>query len=161
MRGCSNARFSDFSYDIGALIRSSSPSGRSADALSTFELLSPTPALMSETGSSRARMLKIGHDRFAQPLLSIVTALIGFSVLLVGSFSRFGVTRQIIVAIILLVIIKALDSTMGGYALRSADLWPLVYVPAVVGFLTGAAILWLSERPGLFAQIFRRNRRLA
>ena len=117
-----NARFSDFSYDIGALIRSSSPSGRSADALSTFELLSPTPALMSETGSSRARMLKIGHDRFAQPLLSIVTALIGFSVLLVGSFSRFGVTRQIIVAIILLVIIKALDSTMGGYALRSAHI---------------------------------------
>ncbi|KPU84630.1 permease [Marinosulfonomonas sp. PRT-SC04] len=159
------ARFSDLSYDIGGLINKRSDNNRAASSLSTFELLSATPALIAETGASRARMLKLGHDRFAQPLLSIVTAMIGFSVLLVGSFSRFGVTRQIIVAIILLVVIKALDSAMGGYAMRNAHLWPLVYVPAAVGLLTSTVILWLSGRPGLIKRLMARlslqNRRPA
>ncbi len=153
--------FSDFSYDIGALISIGKRDGRSIRELSTFELLSPTPALMQETGGTRARMLYEGHERFAQPLLAVVTALIGFSALLVGSFSRFGVTRQIISAIVLLILIKALDSTMIGYASTNENLWALVYVPVVAGMLVAAVLLWLSERPGWIARMFMRNRRAA
>ncbi|WP_456390458.1 LPS export ABC transporter permease LptF [Profundibacter sp.] len=149
--------FSDFSYDIGVLIKVPVQGKRSATELGTFELLSSTPALMDETDQSRAVLLKLAHDRFAQPMLAIVTALIGFSVLLVGSFSRFGVTRQIIAAIILIVLLKALDSTMAGYAIRNDQLWPLVYVPVVVGFALSAGILWLSERPGQLARLFTRT----
>ncbi len=153
--------FSDFSYDIGALISIGNHQGRSIRELSTFELLSPTPALMQETGGTRARMLYEGHERFAQPLLAVVTALIGFSALLVGSFSRFGVTRQIISAIVLLVLIKALDSTMIGYASTNEHLWALVYVPVVAGMAVAAVLLWLSERPGRIARLFMRNRGVA
>ncbi|MCF6315293.1 MAG: LPS export ABC transporter permease LptF [Marinosulfonomonas sp.] len=153
--------FSDFSYDIGALISAGDHKGRAVKELSTFELLSPTPALMQETGGTRARLLYEGHDRFAQPLLSVVTALIGFSALLVGSFSRFGVTRQIISAIVLLILIKALDSMMVGYASANAHLWALVYVPVAAGILVAAVLLWLSERPGRIARLFMRNRGIA
>lgn len=149
--------FSDFSYDIGALIKLSPQDKRSAAELTTFELLSPTPALMEETGQTRAVLLKLGHDRFAQPLLAIVTALIGFSVLLVGSFSRFGVTRQIIAATVLLVLLKALDSTLAGYTIQNDQLWPLVYVPVVVGLSLSAGILWLSGRPGQLTRLFTRS----
>jgi len=149
--------FADFSYDIGALISSSPQNKRSVSELSTLELLFPTPDLVAETGFGRAVLLKLGHDRFAQPMLAIVTALIGFSVLLVGSFSRFGVTRQMLTATILLVLLKALDSTLAGYAIRNEALWPLVYVPVVVGLLLSAGILWTSERPGQFTRILRRS----
>lgn len=150
--------FSEFSYDIGALIHTAITSNRSATELPTSELLFPTAELVRETGVSRAILLKLGHDRFAQPLLSIVTALIGFSVLLVGSFSRFGLSRQILVAIGLLVAIKALDNTLAGYSIANETLWPLVYVPVVVGLILSAGILWLSERPGQLARLVARVR---
>lgn len=153
--------FSDFSYDIGALISIKKHQGRSIRELSTFELLSPTPALVQETGATRARLLYEGHERFAQPLLAVVTAMIGFSALLVGSFSRFGVTRQIISAIVLLILIKALDSMMVGYASTNEHLWALVYVPVVAGMVVAAVLLWLSERPGWIARLFMRNRGVA
>ena len=154
----STTSFSDFSYDIGTLINIKKTNGRSASQLMTTELLFPTPELVSETGASRAVLLKLGHDRFAQPLLSIVTALIGFSVLMVGSFSRFGLTRQILAAIGFLIFIKALDSAMAGYALKNAALWPLIYLPVITGLALSAGILWLSERPGQLTAIFKRDR---
>ena len=149
--------FSDFSYDIGALINIRKHDGRSSRELSTFELLSPTPALMNETGRDRAALIYEGHERFAQPLLSLVTALIGFSALLVGSFSRFGLMRQIISAVVLLVLIKALDSTMIEYARSDVRLWPLAYVPVVAGLGVALVLLWLSERTGQITRMLSRT----
>ena len=151
--------FSDFSYDIGALINSPPSNKRSVSELPTLELLSASPALQNETGFHRAILLKVGHDRFAQPLFAVVTALLGFSVLLVGSFSRFGVTRQILAATILLVLLKVLESSLNRYAYGNEALWPLAYVPVVVGFLISAAMLWLAERPGQLARMFKTKRR--
>lgn len=149
--------FSDFSYDIGALIDTTPRVGRTAPELSTSDLLFPTQALIDETGVSRAIMLKLGHERFAKPLMAIVTALVGFSVLLLGSFSRFGLSRQILAAICLLVLIKSLDSAMTGYAAQNAQLWPLIYIPVITGLILVTGILWFTERPGLLARIFRKN----
>ena len=149
--------FSDFSYDIGALISAAPDNQRNVSELSTYELLFPTAALLEETGISRSVFLKLGHDRFAQPMLAIVTALIGFSVLLVGNYSRFGVTRQILTATILLVMLKALDSMMAGYAIKNEALWPLIYVPVVVGLLASVGILWLSEQTGQLRRFFKRT----
>lgn len=151
-------RFSNFAYDIGSLIDSTPKTGRTASELSTPELLFPTRDLQQETGTSRAVMLKLGHDRFAKPLMAIVTSLVGFCVLLVGSFSRFGLSRQILAAIGLLVLIKSLDSAMAGYAIQNAHLWPLVYVPVITGLILIVAILWFAERPGQLARIFSRKR---
>ena len=149
--------FSDFSYDIGALISVGKRDGRSLKELSTPELLFPTPALIKETRQSRAVMLYEGHERFAQPLLAVVTAMIGFAALIVGSFSRFGVMRQIITAIIILVLIKALDGVMIDYARNDERLWPLVYVPVLAGLIVSTVLLWLSERPGQLARMFTRS----
>lgn len=147
--------FSDFSYDIGALINSAPRNSRSVSELPTLELLSPSPLLEEQTGFNRAALLKRGHDRIAQPLFSVATALLGFSVLLVGSFSRFGATRQILTATLLLVLLKALESTVTGYAYRNESLWALAYLPTVVGFLISAGMLWLAERPGLLGRMFK------
>ena len=149
--------FSDFSYDIGALINVGPREGRAVGELSTRELLWPTPELLAETNSSRAYILHLGHERFAQPLLAVVTALIGFATLLVGNYSRFGVMRQIMAAIVILVLIKALDSTMIQYAQSNEKLWGLVYVPVVVGLFVTAFLLWLSERPGRLKRMFTRS----
>ncbi len=147
--------FSDFSYDIGALIDNSPRDSRSVSELSTLDLLSPSPGLQDATGFNRAILLKLGHDRIARPLFAIVTALLGFSVLLVGSFSRFGTSRQILAATILLILLKALDSGLTGYIYQNEAYWPLVYLPVLVGLLVCATMLWLAERPGQLTRLFR------
>ena len=95
-------------------------------------------------------MIAEGHDRFAQSILGIVGALLGFSALLVGGFSRFGVWRQIIIAIFLIIVIKALE-TVGLNAARSnPSLWFASYLPSVTGFAMIWFLLFAAARPYLF-----------
>lgn len=140
-------RFTDFTYDLGGLIVAPPPGRRNIDELSTAELLSATPALLQETGESAATFLFDGHNRFAQPLLAVAAALIGFAALLLGAFSRFGMWRQIIVAIVLLLVVQALASVSTNLALKSPQGWPWAYAAPVLGLAIGTGLLWLSQRP--------------
>ena len=76
-----------------------------------------------------------------------MAALIGFSTLLTGSFSRFGVGRQIVIAIFLLVVVKLVESAITDPTRNSAALWPLIYLPSLVGLALAMAMLHLAARP--------------
>lgn len=140
-------RFEDFTYDLGALITGSAADRRELDELSTLELLNPTPALMEETGEDRAAFLQEGHARISQPLLATAAALIGFSSLLLGAFSRFGLWRQVMIAVAILIVVQAINTVAISAAMRSASAWPLVYSAPVAGVLIAAFNLWLAQRP--------------
>ncbi len=148
--------FQDFVFDIGSLVSLGSVGNRRVGQLSTLELLSPTQALMTETGASSARMTLTAHLRFSQPLLALVAALIGFSCLLVGNFSRFGVWRQILLAIILLILVKTLDNAMSDIALRSPQLWAATYGAIPIGLAISAIVLWFAAHPGRVSRLWRR-----
>ncbi|MEM1386129.1 MAG: LPS export ABC transporter permease LptF [Pseudomonadota bacterium] len=150
-------RFDDFAYNISSFITGLAPGRRSYRELSTFELLAPTEAVIAETGRDRNRLIYEGHDRINQALAALVAALVGFSAILLGNFSRFGRWRQILVAIAALAILKALDNTSADIASRDAALWPVTYAATVLGIGVTLAILWLSARPGLFARWRRRR----
>ena len=76
--------------------------------------------------------------------------MIGFSTLLLGGFSRFGVWRQIIFAITLLILVKLVESAVTEPVRGDAALWPLVYLPAALGFAMSGAMLWMAGKPALF-----------
>lgn len=140
-------RFSDFTYDLGAFLTGGGSGGRSMDELSTLALLQTDPALLAETGKSRAAFLQEGHTRIAQPLLAASAALIGFAALLMGGFSRFGLWRQIGIAILMLILVQLVWTSAASQALRDDNRWPLVYVAPLLGLVIGCAMLWLSQRP--------------
>ncbi|MFQ1699947.1 LPS export ABC transporter permease LptF [Loktanella agnita] len=142
--------FDDFAYNIDGLIATGSSKGRRDSELSTWELLNPTPALEEETGRSAARMISRGHDRFSQSLLGTVAALLGFAALLVGGYSRFGVWRQIVAAILLIILVKAMETVGLNLARRNEQLWFATYLPSVVGFVIIWALLFAASRPYLF-----------
>jgi lipopolysaccharide export system permease protein len=139
--------FSDFSYDIGKLFNLAPNPSRSYVELSTAELMFPTPAIIAETGESAGRLVYFGHYRFAQPFLAVPAALIGFATLLLGGFSRFGVWRQIIGAILLLLVVNFSENLLAGTARSDPALWPLVYVPGVLGTIIGVTLLWIASKP--------------
>jgi len=140
-------RFADFTYDLAGLIPQVTPGARNIDALSTAELLAADPADIAETRSTRAEFLYDGHNRFAQPFLAVGAALIGFAALLMGSFSRFGLWRQIGVAIVLLVAVQGVSSAATGLGLRSDQGWIWAYAAPVFGMALGVGMLWWSQRP--------------
>lgn len=142
--------FDDFAYNIGGLMNTDARSGRRASQMSTWELINPTPALQEEARESAARMMSRGHNRFSQSILGAVAALLGFSTLLVGGFSRFGVWRQIVAAIFLIIVVKAMETAGLNVARDNASLWFATYLPSIAGFFIVWCLLFAASRPYLF-----------
>lgn len=147
--------FEDFSYDISQLNDEEKREIRDVREFDTWTLLRPTPEAVSATGAPRAQFIYEGHLRLTQPFSPMVAALLGFSALMVGSFSRFGVWRQIFLAVILLIVIQILENAAAGTARKDETMWWLVYVPPCVGIFMSLGLLTLAEYPALFR---RRNR---
>lgn len=143
----STTNFSDFTYDLTGLITASPQKRRKLDAIPTTELLLNTDGIAAETGQQIGEVLEEAHMRFQGPLLCVVAALIGYSALMVGVFSRFGVTRQIVFAIFLLVVVKLVESAVTDPVVRNPRLWPLVYAPSVTGLAFTWILLWQASRP--------------
>ncbi|MBT9245290.1 LPS export ABC transporter permease LptF [Gemmobacter fulvus] len=140
-------RFADFTYDLGGLIDASALPRRTMDELSTRELLAAEPAVLQETGQDRATFRSEAHARFAMPFLGTAAALIGFSALLLGAFSRFGLWRQIGIAVLLIILVQLINTSATGASLRDERAWPLVYAAPVFGLVLSALMLWQSQRP--------------
>lgn len=145
-RHLATTRFSDFAYDLGALIGTSGPRLKDVRELSTGELLNPTPEMQQATYSPASVLLYEAHSRFAQPFLGLVGALIGFAALLAGGFSRFGLWRQVALAIVMLIFVQLLDNAVADLALQETRFLPLVYLPEIIGLcLAGALLFWTAR----------------
>ncbi len=140
-------QFADVTYDLGGLLAVNAAGGRTIDALSTAELFAADAATLTETGSTRAAFSYEAHSRFATPLLAMASALIGFACLLVGAFSRFGLWRQILAAVGLLIVVQMINTAAAGVAVTSAGLWWLAYLAPVSGIAIGAGLLWYTQQP--------------
>jgi lipopolysaccharide export system permease protein len=138
-------RFADFTFDLGTLFKAGGRHNRSAAELTTAELLFPTSALVAETGAKAESLIFDGHTRFAEPFLAICVTLIGFGALILGGFSRFGLWRQIVLAIALLVLVQAVNTSAGDLGPKVAGGWALAYLAPVLGM----GIAWgLLHRAG-------------
>jgi lipopolysaccharide export system permease protein len=140
-------RFQDFTLDLAGLVGGSAGTGISPDALPTRVLLAADTATQAATGTSEAQLREEGHSRLAAPLLAIAAPLLGFAALMLGSFSRFGLWRQMGVAVGLLIAVQLVWTWGGSVALQSAAAWPVVYLAPVLGVLASGLLLAWSQAP--------------
>ena len=103
-------RFEDFTYDLGDLVDFTPRLTRSSGEVTSFELLMATPELQTETGKTAGELIMEANRRNARALLGLVGAAIGAASLLVGGFSRFGVWKQVMLAIALIIVVKFAES---------------------------------------------------
>lgn len=144
--------FEDLTYDIGAMIRLPDTTRRSSREVMTPDLLAPTPALMDETRRSAGQLVAEGHDRIAQALLPTGGVLLAFAIMLAGKFSRFGVWRQVVIAVFAIIALKLIESVVTDAVRGDAALWPLIYLPSVTGLAAGTGLLaWPGRRRALRA----------
>lgn len=149
--------FSDFSYDISALAREDKSGRVNVKTLSTSDLMLESETLIAEKGLTANDIAEELHLRFARALICVAVALVGFSSLMLGSFSRFGVWRQVLLAFLLLVVLEGLRSPMGAMVEKDAANWPLLYLPGAAGLVIAAVFLQLASRPVMPALRRRRE----
>ena len=140
-------RFAELSYDMAGMFAGRGDRGRDLRDYGTSTLLAAPPALLEATGASAGDARREAHERLAQPLLSPVAAMLGFATLMIGGFSRFGVWRQVGWAVLGLIGVQFLSNAAANQVGRDADLWPLLYLPALLGAALCAGLLWLAARP--------------
>ncbi len=139
--------FSDFAYDLSGLLGTGKRSKLTLEELPTSTLFQAPAELLAETGKSESAFLAEAHGRIAQPFLAPAAALIGFAALLLGGFSRFGLWRQIGIAVFLLVLVQMANNAAVAANLRSPGLWSLVYAGPAGGLVAGAGLIWFGQRP--------------
>ncbi|KPQ08359.1 MAG: ABC-type lipopolysaccharide export system permease component LptF [Rhodobacteraceae bacterium HLUCCA12] len=137
--------FSDFTYDLGALIGPAG-GGRSVQELSTGELFRPGPALIAETGATAAQLRFELVSRFVDAFAAVATALVGYAALIAGGFSRLGFWREVLLAVALLVVLQTLANFLAGEAMRSVALSWLGLVPLGLSFAVAFALMRHAAR---------------
>ena len=153
--------FDDFSYDISSLISRDPTNLNRVDFALTGDLLFRPESVAERTGATLPEVMYEAHGRFAQALMCIVAAVIGFATLLVGTYSRFGVWWQIVGAFTLLVLIKMVEGGVSGSVLSNAAAWPLMYLPTAIGAAVTVILLYAAARPGLFRRLWPFGRHTA
>lgn len=143
----STAKFKDFSFDISALVSRDSERTLSIRNLTTPQMITGWDALAEKAGERLGDVAEEVHSRFAQPLFCLIAALIGYATLMVGSYSRFGVWREVVVAFGLLIAIDGLRGTLVDTVRGDAALWPLMYLPSLVGGVLVVVMLTLASYP--------------
>ena len=146
-RRLTTTEFADFTYDLGALIPISQTVDLDPRDLPTWRILSPAPEIVEASWATRSRMIYEGNVRFSHALLAVAAPLVGFSILMLGGFSRFGMWRQIIAAIIVILLIDTMDKSVARYAREDPARLPLAYLAPGLALAVSAALLWIASLP--------------
>ncbi len=144
------SRFSDLTYSLEALLQTSGSGVRGINELSTLESIIASDTSVAETGYLKTQLQYSGHVRMTWPLSTAATAIVGFSTLLLGAHSRFGLWRQILAAIAFLILLYTIHIVTLGSGPYFKGGWILAYLTPLVGAIMAICILWLSQRPKRF-----------
>ena len=85
------------------------------------------------------------HNRIHRPLFCFVGAILGFACLLVGSYTRFGLSKQISLALGTIILIKLVESYASQLAISNHLYWPAIYLPSFFGIFTATVLLIVSS----------------
>jgi len=139
--------FSDFTYDIGGLINTDRRRQIDVREMSTGALLRADTGLSEALNLPVSHMLFEGHDRIAQSLFVIFLPLIAAASLMLGAFSRFGVWKQILIAVALVLPMQLVRNASEAVVRSDANSWPVAYAQPILAAIVAAAMIALAMRP--------------
>ena len=128
----SSTLFEDASYDISELTSNADIGFRSREAIPTVELLRDMEAVAKSDAHSIGQLVEELHQRFSWIAICVAVALVGYSALMLGSFSRFGLWPQILAAFTILVLLEGVRGFVASVVIDSPRLWFLLYLPALM-----------------------------
>lgn len=143
-------QFTELSYDLSQVLNADQTWVPSYDTQNTVILAQDFAAVAEAFNVPEQRVFNEVIKRVSMPLLSLAAVLIGYSALLLGNFSRFGIWRQILFAFVLLVVVKSVEGAVVPKFRSDMSLWYLAYAPVVVGLGIAYALLLSVDHSGRF-----------
>jgi lipopolysaccharide export system permease protein len=142
-------RFDEFVFDLSDLIRDDADRIPRPSEYSVLALLSPTAAMLDRGRYSRADFVSEGHYKLTLPLLAMVYPMIALVTLLAGGYRRSGFGRRVVVAVGVAALLQILMLALRARAQERAELWPLMYLPALLGaaYVTALLVRLSRARP--------------
>ena len=137
--------YENFTVAIGTVVNAPTERRQDYRALWTSQLLMPSAKIIETTGRSPDFLYREAHLRVTEALLSIGAVVVGFAALMLGGFSRFGLWRQILFAVLLVVIVKLADNAAVDLAKRDPTYWPAVYLSSVFAGGLCILLLWIGN----------------
>ena len=152
----STIHFQDLSYDLTSWsVKERMSKSRLLITYSSFDLFKDPELVSILTDSSPISVLEELHSRILTPLLALIAALIGFSALMIGDYSRFGASKQILVGIVILILIKLSESYGNELMLKSQGNWLALYLPVLIGILIFSFMMLLASNQKLLGRSSR------
>ena len=152
----STIHFQDLSYDLTSWsVKERMPKSKLLLTYSSFDLFKDPELVSILTDSSPISVLEELHSRILTPLLALIAALIGFSALMIGDYSRFGASKQISVGIVILILIKLSESYGNELMLKSQGNWLALYLPVLIGILIFSFMMLLASNQKLLGRSSR------
>jgi len=153
----STTHFADFTVAIGTLISAPKEGRLDPQQLSTPALFRADQATQDATRRDATYLRREAYSRFAESTLPPALCVMGFAAMMLGTFSRFGLWRQISLGVALVVAVKLLDNAVQDMAKDNANAWPVVYLPSLIAALIACALLWVGG--GRLGHLLRRLRK--
>ena len=127
-----------------ATVRYREPRERPLDELFNIRAFEPK---MNE--KEYGKFIVEGHKRLVSPLASLGFTLIGLACLIASSFSRRTQTRQVVLAISIMVALQGGALGLENLIAKQLDLVPLLYALVLGPIILGYAfmVLWQKRRP--------------
>ena len=152
----STIHFQDLSYDLTSWsVKERMSKSKLLLTYSSFDLFKDPELVSILTDSSPISVLEELHSRILTPLLALIAALIGFSALIIGDYSRFGASKQISVGIVILILIKLSESYGNELMLKSQGNWLALYLPVLIGILIFSFMMLLASNQKLLGRSSR------
>lgn len=146
----STVSFDDLTYDMDDFLAGDSAPRIGVRELGTHRLVQPSDELLRATGASAADFRLEAHRRMSQTLAPVIYSGIALAALMLGGFSRFGLWRQIALAIGLVIVLWGIGSRAEDLLRAQPEYWGGLYLQFAAGVATIAALLWLARTPALF-----------
>ena len=146
----STIHFQDLSYDLTDWsVKEQLSKEKLLFTYSSVELLKDTELVSKLSNTSQTKVLEELHSRILTPFLALIAALIGFSALMIGEYSRFGTSKQISAGIGILIFIKISESYANELMLKSDGNWLILYLPIFIGFTIFGFIMLIASNQKL------------
>ncbi len=142
----STTTFSNLAFDVGQYFTQISEPKPTVSGFPTWNMFYEPENILLKTGSSIGRLVEDLHQRFHQPLLCLLTALIGFSAVAGVGYSRVGSTWHIVFAIFLLVLVKVVEGGLKDFIYKEPANWPLVYAPSLFALICFVGLISNADR---------------
>ena len=145
MQILSTTKFESVAFDLSTAIKKQNSDVTYLSHVPTWLMLqdSQKVSLMTNVGKSWINLEL--HNRIHRPLFCFVGAILGFACLLVGSYTRFGLSKQISLALGTIILIKLVESYASQLAISNHLYWPAIYLPSLFGIFTATVLLIVSS----------------